>query len=275
MNHIQLSIFPITQEESEIVIARLADTGFEGFEEEENILHAFIVENKFDEKNIIDILSPLKLTFTKKIIEQKNWNEEWEKNFQPVIVDNFCIVRADFHATIPTVQHDIIITPKMSFGTGHHATTYMMISAMRHIDFKDKNVLDFGTGTGILAILAEKCGAKHVLAIDNDEYCIKNAAENIVVNQCSIITVEKRDSTQATGVFDIILANITRNIIIENLPYIWQHLTAAGVLLVSGLLRNDKEDFQLQAEKNGFTTTGFYEQGEWICLQLQKLSEKT
>ncbi|MBS1597799.1 MAG: 50S ribosomal protein L11 methyltransferase [Bacteroidetes bacterium] len=271
MNYVQLSISPVSQEQSEILIAALSDMGFDGFEEEENILHAFIPENIFDPENIATTLSP-KFSFSKKIIAEQNWNEEWEKNFQPISVGDFCSVRAEFHLATSKTKFDIIITPKMSFGTGHHATTYMMIDTMKNIDFKEKTVLDFGTGTGVLAILAEKCGAKSVLAIDNDEWSIRNATENILMNRCGRITVEKRDSTRDAGVFDIILANINKNVIIENLPDLQQHLSAEGVLLTSGFLQQDLFDLEKEAEKNSLTIVAPPQMlHNWLSLRLKKI----
>ncbi len=253
-----------------MLIAQLSEAGVEGFEEEEDALYAFAEENILNEENISAIISSQQLSFSKKILGQKNWNEEWEKNFHPVVIDDFCMIRAAFHEAIASVKYDIIITPKMSFGTGHHATTHMMVEAMGQVDFKNKKVLDFGTGTGVLAILAEKCGASEIMAIDCDEWSITNTHENISVNQCRNITVKKSDSTQGAGVFDIILANITRNIIIQNLPSFRQQLTHAGVLIVSGLLESDSLGFQIEAEKNNFKINGSFKQQGWICVSLEK-----
>jgi len=160
----------------------------------------------------------------------------------------------------------------MSFGTGHHATTYMMMQAMKDVDFNRKTVLDFGTGTGILAILAEKCGAKSVLAIDHDEWSIQNAFENIALNHAGIITVEKRDSTYLSDVFDIILANINKHVIIQNLSYLQQHLSMTGVLIVSGFLQQDVIDIELEANKNNLILTlPPLERETWVCLRLKKI----
>jgi ribosomal protein L11 methyltransferase len=271
MNYTQLSISPISKEQSEILIAQLSENGFDAFEEEDNVLHAFIEENIFRKENIESLLSP-KFSFSTKIIAEKNWNEEWEKNFQPISIGNFCTVRAEFHPSMPGTTHDIIVTPKMSFGTGHHATTYMMIQAMEDIDFKGKAVLDFGTGTGVLAILAEKCGAKSVLAIDNDEWSIRNAVENVAMNQAGIITVEKRESTHGMGIFDIILGNINKDVIIQNLPDLRQHLSTAGVLIVSGFLQLDLRDFEKEAERNNLIIYAPPQIREnWISLRLKKI----
>jgi ribosomal protein L11 methyltransferase len=143
-------------------------------------LLAYFNEEDFPSYDVQSLLNGY--NFQSNTIPEQNWNEEWEQNFQPVVVDDFCAVRAHFHAPISTVKHEIIITPKMSFGTGHHATTYMMMQQMQNIDFNNKSVFDFGTGTGILAILAEKCGAKEIIAIDNDEWSYKNAEENLEMN---------------------------------------------------------------------------------------------
>ena len=271
MNYIQISISPTDQEQSELLMAKLMNSDLQGFEEEETGLSAFFEEDKFNEENISDILSTFNLSFTKKIIAERNWNEEWERNFEPVLIDDFCSIRAAFHAPVSKTKYDIIITPKMSFGTGHHATTSMMIRAMKEIDFNQKTVFDFGTGTGILSILAERCGAESVLAVDNDEWSIRNASENISINQSRRITVEKRDCTPFEGVFDIILANINKQVIIQNLPLIRQHLAQQGVLIVSGFLKQDEEDFLREAEKNNLSVTASLAQDSWICLRLKKI----
>ena len=270
MNYVQLSISPVDHDQSEILIARLADAGFDGFEEEDDILHAFREECNFHEEEIADLLSSPAFQFSKKIIAEKNWNEEWENNFKPVIIDDFCVIRASFHPLISGVRHDIVINPKMSFGTGHHATTCMMMEAMRDTDLSGKSVLDFGTGTGILAILAERCGAKNILAIDNDEWSIRNASENISGNHCRNITIKESDSTPFAEVFDIILANVNRQVIAQNLPFFQQHLRFQGVLIVSGLLHEDASQILRIAEDNGFSKSTFNQRENWICLRLEK-----
>src|SRR5579875_1868909 len=162
MNSIQISI-EANEEQQEILVSQLSEFEAVGFEQTENFLIAYFNEISFKSYDVIELLKGYSFHVT--TIEEKNWNEVWESNFQPVIVNNFCAIRAEFHEPIKNVEHEIIITPKMSFGTGHHATTYMMIEQMQQIDFKDKTVFDFGTGTGILAILAEKLGAKKITAI--------------------------------------------------------------------------------------------------------------
>src|SRR6185312_6215151 len=175
-NFIKIEIETTSSEDSEILIAELSENNFYAFEQNESSLISYIIEEDFNEINFKKLLSQ-NATYKKSIIEDRNWNADWESQFQPVIINNFAGVRASFHKPLTGVKHEIIITPKMSFGTGHHATTFLMIELMQSIDFKNKKVLDFGTGTGILAILAEKLGAASVLAVDYDEWSINNAAE--------------------------------------------------------------------------------------------------
>ena len=170
--YIQIEFQQITSVQSDILLAQLSSIGFEGFEEEENLLRAFIPSENFDEVLLKEITSFNNLSYTQSRIEETNWNAVWESNFDPVIVDDFVSIRADFHEPIKLVEHEIVITPKMSFGTGHHATTYMMIQQIREIDFTEKTVFDFGTGTGVLAILAEILGAEKIAAVDNDDWSI-------------------------------------------------------------------------------------------------------
>jgi ribosomal protein L11 methyltransferase len=265
-NYIQITIDGISEEQSEMLIAQLSELGFDGFEEQENSLKAFTTEDQFPEEAIKEMLEKLHLTYSKEIIAAKNWNEEWEKNFEPVLVDDFVAVRADFHEPIKNVQHEIIITPKMSFGTGHHATTYLMMQQMGEIDFKNKTVFDFGTGTGILAILAEKLGAKAVYAIDNDEWSIENAEENAEKNNCRSLAFDLIDDPSGSESFDIILANINKNVIITYISVLSNRLHKDGQLLLSGLLIEDEEDI-LQIAKQlplkHITTT---HENKWICL---------
>ena len=254
--------------QKEILIAQLIELGIEGFEEDKSLLKAFIPTENFDEKAVETIIGQQHLNYTKTIIEDRNWNAEWESNFQPVFIHHFCAVRAAFHEAIPGVQHDIIITPKMSFGTGHHATTHMMIEAMGQLDLKNKSVFDFGTGTGVLAILAEKCGAASVIAIDNDDWSIENAKENFNANNCHKALIIKHNEVIMEGFFDAIFANINRNIILQNLPGIKQHLASTGVLLLSGLLADDQPVIMAEAEKYHLKLNGKLERNGWICLQL-------
>jgi ribosomal protein L11 methyltransferase len=267
-DYLRISIPLQSTEQADILIAQLSEIDYEGFEEEDNNLFAFISEEKFNQIELQEIILSHSLSFSKEIIEQRNWNEEWEKDFDPVIVGDFCAIRASFHLPVINVKNEIIITPKMSFGTGHHATTYLMIQAMEQIDFINKSVFDFGTGTGVLSILAEKLGAKNIHAIDIDDWSINNAKENISENHCSNISIEKDDQIPSTKKFDIIVANINKNVILPNLAIMQQQLTSQGVLLLSGLLEQDYEDLQQEARKSNLNIVDKLSMENWICLKL-------
>jgi ribosomal protein L11 methyltransferase len=270
MNYSQISI-PLTPSvDPDILIALLSDLGVEGFEETSDQLLGFIRQDLLDETALSNLLTPLSATFTLTPIADRNWNEEWEKNFDPVIVEDFCAIRAHFHAPIPGIKYELLITPKMSFGTGHHATTYMMMQAIQHLDFTGRRVLDFGTGTGVLAILAEKLGATDILAIDNDDWSIENARENVANNHCTAITVTRIDTIPQTSPFDIILANINKNVILQQLTAIGQQLTKGGVILLSGLLQDDFEDIEKEVIRINYSISGRMTKGNWICLKVEK-----
>jgi ribosomal protein L11 methyltransferase len=274
--HIQITIETIDAEESDMLVAHLSQAGFEGFEEEPKKLHAFIPESLYDVSKVEKIITEIKgladpyhTLFKIEYIEPRNWNAAWEKDFDPVVVDGFCSIRAHFHEPIPGVQNDLVITPKMSFGTGHHATTYMMIAVMKDFDFRNHSVLDFGTGTGVLAILACKLGAGSILAIDSDEWSIENAAENITVNNCEKIRIEQKDSLTGTGQFDFILANINLRVIEENIEFIQQHLNQSGVFIGSGVLETDEEKIRIKALRAGFTMERLMIKDNWMSFSLK------
>jgi ribosomal protein L11 methyltransferase len=251
-----------------MLLAELAETGFDGFEEREDAILAFADEQNVNEELTAEILTRYKVDFTRNLIRAQNWNHSWESNFEPVLVGNFAGIRADFHPPFTTVEHDLLITPKMSFGTGHHATTYLMIDQMQHLDFNGKNVLDLGTGTGVLAILAEKLGAGKVLAVDNDEWSITNAEENCEKNNCSKVELQLGDSLEnIEGSFDIILANINRNVILSYLPAIVGHSHPQTVILLSGLLVPDEETIMYAVENYSLKLCNRTVKENWICLR--------
>lgn len=287
MHHCQVTIPAADPVLQEMLIALLSTIGYEGFEQEDAALQAFIPEAQFDAGALDRLLQEtpglfpqpsaglpsIALRYSTTHLQERNWNEEWEKNFQPVQVEGFCAIRAHFHAPIPGVTHELVITPKMSFGTGHHATTYMMLQAMKDLDFQGRRVLDFGTGSGVLAILAERLGAGQVLAIDNDDWSIDNASENVAANHCTRITVRKSDGIPAAETFHIILANINKHVIVSQLAVMGQQLASGGVILLSGLLTNDVEDIESEAVKNNLFVTLRITKGGWICLQSEKMTK--
>jgi ribosomal protein L11 methyltransferase len=269
-NYVQVNFENITSEQSEILIAMLSEKGYNGFEEVENNLLAFINSNEFEVSAIDTIVMQLGIKYTTQLVGDKNWNEVWESNFQPVIIDDFAAVRAYFHAPINTVRHEIIITPKMSFGTGHHATTYLMMQQMQHIDCKDRKVFDFGTGTGVLAILAEKLGTANVVAIDNDEWSIENTLENISTNRCKNIAVQLAHSAALNGSYDIILANINRNVLLDNMVELGKQLVKKGKLLMSGLLVADEQVIKESATAEQLHHKATWQRNGWICILFEK-----
>jgi len=260
-----------TEEWQEVLIALLADIGYEGFEQEDELLRAYVTEEKFDRAALVRALAAFEVGYSEQRLAERNWNEKWEKHFEPVVVDNFCAIRAHFHAPVTGVDHELVITPKMSFGTGHHATTFMMIRAMGELDFRGKRVLDFGTGTGVLAILAERLGAGSVLAIDNDDWSIANAEENIEANGCKKVKLRKMNNlSDVSTTFDILLANINKHVILAEMGAMGQHLVEGGVILLSGLLEDDYKDIETEALKINYSISERTTKGAWICLKLEK-----
>lgn len=267
---IQVSIDVTDEAVKDIMIAELADLGFDGFEETETGLFSFIDSASFDGEVTVgleDLVSRHGAAYTSNAIEKQNWNALWESNFEPVLVDDFVGVRANFHAPFNgQVEHDIIITPKMSFGTGHHGTTYSVMQLMRGIDFANKSVFDFGTGTGLLAILAHKLGASYVLGVDNDDWCIENASENISVNNTQSIEIHKVDNAKLNKKFNIIIANINKNIILDNLAFLAEATMPGGVVLLSGLLVEDEPEIEAACAALGWKHQATRIRNNWIAL---------
>ena len=270
MDYIKITFAELQPEQKEILIAQLADAGYEGFEEADNSLDAFINNKDFDKKLLNEISFKYQASYTSEKIAETNWNKIWESNFEPVVVEDYVAVRADFHKPFTNTKFEIVITPKMSFGTGHHATTYMMIELMEDVDFKNKTVLDFGTGTGILAILAELSGAEKIYAIDNDDWSIENAKENFQKNNCRRISLQKASDASSDKKFDIILANINKNVILENFEVLKNELESDGMLLLSGLLEKDRDDIITKAKELKLNEKTSLARNNWIAIQLSK-----
>ena len=271
MNYLQFDFETDNEEQSDQLLALLSEQGFEGFEEVGNYLKAFIPEEIFSEEAfaLVKDLSPT-FRYTKSVVENINWNQKWEEDFEPVIVGDWVGIRAGFHHALHNVRHEIVITPKMSFGTGHHATTYLMVQQMESIDFREKSVIDFGTGTGVLAILAEMVGAAKVFAIDNDEWSINNAKENVELNHCSKIIVELRNEMPATEKYDVIIANINLNVIIANMPAIASASQVSTKILLSGFLKPDEAAIKDALTQHGLKYVSTFQRGEWIMIIAEK-----
>jgi ribosomal protein L11 methyltransferase len=258
----------------DFLCALLADAGFEGFEDTNTELKAFIPNELFDIVALKELLTEFELTknigFTTEEILPTNWNAEWEKNFQPVYVANKIQIRASFHAN-ENYPIDIVIDPKMSFGTGHHETTFMMSEMMLETDFDHKTVFDFGSGTGILSILAAKLGAESVYALDHEEWAYHNCVENALLNNVSCIEAVYGDEEKfPTNTFDIILANINRNIIAKNLAQLALLMKPESHLLISGFLISDTAYLLDIAAKNYLKPLNRKEKNGWVCISLAK-----
>ncbi len=269
MNYLQVEFKAIHGSQIEILVALLSEAGFESFEETENSLYAYIREEGFSESSLQQALRLIPVEYTISVIPKQNWNARWEESFEPVIIHDFAAIRAGFHKPIHTVQHEIIITPKMSFGTGHHATTFMMVEQMKDLELTGKRLLDFGTGTALLAILAEKMGASKIDAIDNDVWSIENSLENAAANQCTKINLVKAETIDTGEIYDVILANINLNVILHNLPALKAVSKTGTHLLLSGIMKADEVNMMQSLAASGWQYHKTVQKGDWICMLAQ------
>ena len=256
---------------SEILVAELGELPFESFIESDSGIVAYI-QKQFWTENILDDLHILsspefQISYTIEEIDQVNWNEEWEKNFEAIDVDGICHVRAPFHPKTDA-KYDIVIEPKMSFGTGHHETTHMMIQHLLETDVKGKKTLDMGCGTAILAILAEMKGAQPIDAIDIDNWCYLNSIENATRNNCTQITVYEGDADLLKDKkYDLIIANINRNILLNDMQTYVDCLNKEGVLLLSGFYNEDIPFIDASCTEKGLTYVKKFERNNWVSLK--------
>ena len=256
---------------TEILLAELGETPFESFIETEEGLSAYIQKQYWNENVLEDIFilksSEFKIEYTFEEIEQVNWNEEWEKNFEPIEVGNSCYVRAPFHEKT-SAQYDIVIEPKMSFGTGHHETTFMMIQHLLETDLENKKTLDMGCGTAILAILAEMRGAKPIDAIDIDNWCYLNSIENAERNNCEHISVYEGDASLLNGKkYDVIIANINRNILLNDMQQYVDCLNEGATLLLSGFYEEDIPAIDASCTEKGLKFVKKFDKNNWVALK--------
>ena len=258
---------------TEMLIAQLGYVGFESFVEQDHGVTAYIQKQEWNSKILDDVFllhsNEFNITFEHNEIAQTNWNEEWEKNFNTIQVDDLVSIRAPFH-TNPSLQFDIVIEPKMSFGTGHHETTHMMVQHLLALDLDTKKVLDMGCGTGILAIFAEMKGAKPIDAIDIDSWCYENSLENIQRNNCNHITVYEGDASVLKEKYDVIIANINRNILLSDMKTYTDCLNENGVLLLSGFYKEDIVIIEDEVTKHGLTFETMIQRNNWVALKYVK-----
>jgi len=276
MNYYEVtfSCVPNSEMIKDVLVAQLGEAGFESFTEgEDGCVCGYVAENLFDEetiKNVIDTF-PFEavISYRSEYIPSQNWNEEWEKHFfQPIIIGEDCAIHSTFHEGIPPVKYDIIIDPKMSFGTGHHETTGMMISWLLKMDVEKKSFLDMGCGTAVLAILASMKGADPVLAIDNDEWAYNNAVENRELNHSGNIRVRLGDAgLLGDERFDIIFANINRNILLNDIRHYAACLTKGGELYMSGFYEKDIPAIEEECAKQGLTLRSFSTKNDWASVR--------
>lgn len=281
MNYIELrfSIEPQTPFQ-DILIAELAEIGFESFDETEAGLLAYIQEPIFDKEQVknLSILTNdlVKIDFTKKLIQDKNWNAVWESNYDSVVIDERCYIRAPFHPTRSNVEFELLIEPQMSFGTAHHETTANMISLLLKENVADKSFLDMGCGTGILAILAYKKGASQVCAIDNDEWAYRNSIDNVAKNNCKGIRVYQGDAALLSGKkFDIIFANINKNILLADMETYVLSLNKNGKLFMSGFYIDDLNDIKAKAKQLGLDYVYHLVKNDWIAVKFISTKENS
>jgi ribosomal protein L11 methyltransferase len=261
---------------SEILMAEIAETGFDTFMENEKGFEAYTEQDKYDKQKLNEVKEKYgqftPVVFYQDRIEKKNWNEEWEKNYEPIIVDDKCLIRASFHQPEKHYPYEVIITPKMSFGTGHHQTTHLMVKNQMDMDHKNKIVMDAGCGTAILAVMASKLGAMKVEAFDIDEWSVINGQENIDVNKCNNISIRQGKISDLTfdDNFDIILANINKNILLVEMAQYAAYLKPGGLLLLSGFYEKDIPDLMEEAQRYALQFVRSDERENWAALLLKK-----
>ena len=272
---VTFTVSPISETANDIIAALAAELGFESFVESEQGTIGYVPINQYDEQALNEALADFpmpdtKVTFTTCEMEDKNWNEEWEKHFfEPIVVDSRCVIHSTFHKDYPKADFDIIINPQMAFGTGHHQTTRLIISYLRDIELVGKTVLDMGCGTSILAILASMRGAKALTAIDIDEWCVNNSIDNLALNGIDNIKVFQGDASSlaSEGPFDVIIANINRNILLADMQYYVARMNQGGEIYFSGFYESDLPMIQAEAERLGLRYISHRVEKDWTAAQ--------
>ena len=272
-NYIEINLHA-NSENAEMLVALIGDFPFDMFEEYEGGVKAYIKQKDYTEDIEVylgELQDTLDFSFEKTVIEAANWNQPWESNFHPLKIGDFCGIRADFHESLQPIDYELVINPKMAFGTGHHETTHLAIEMMQHLDLKGKKVLDYGGGTGILSILASKLGAKNIVAVDNEVPAYESTIENAEINNVANITsiYGTLDDVKESN-FDVILANINRNVITSSLALMHEKTISKGTMITSGFLIADHDIIMQSIEDHGFTCLEKRMKGDWLCLLLVK-----
>lgn len=269
---------PCTETVNDVLSAVLGEVGFESFIEQTDGIAAYIQKQLFNEESFKEALAEFPLPNTQieysyQDAEDKDWNEEWEKNFfQPIIIGDRCIIHSTFHRDVPKAEYDIVINPQMAFGTGHHETTSLIINELLDSNLQGKSLLDMGCGTSILAILARMRGATPCTAIDIDEWCVRNSLENIALNHVDNITVFQGDASSLAdqGPFDVVIANINRNILLNDMKHYIARMNSEAELLMSGFYVDDIPAIQAEAERNGLHFIHHKEKNRWAVVKFKK-----
>ncbi len=273
MNYIEIKAIIKDEPEdlSEILIAFMAELGFESFSEEKNFLNAYIIEDNFNSEKLDILFKKYNIEYVVNIIPQQNWNQEWEKNFEPTIIEDILCIKAPFHNIETKTKYNIIIEPKMSFGTGHHATTWMMCKLIGEYDFSQAEVLDFGCGTGILAIFSALLGAKSIIAVDIDEWAYENTIENSYKNNITKIKTIRGDVKNIPSQsFDFIFANINLNILKKDIPILTEHLNPTGKIFLSGFLINEFTQIEKVCKENNLSFVKEIQKDNWTACIFKK-----
>ena len=274
--NVKVQITPYSETVSDILSALLADIGFESFVQTATGLDAYIQTSLFNKEKLESVIEnfPFNATISYVIesIKGKNWNEEWEKNFfQPIVIGDRCVIHSTFHHDVPRTEYDIVINPQMAFGTGHHETTSLIIGELLDSDLQGKSLLDMGCGTSILAILARMRGAEPCTAIDIDEWCVRNSLENIELNHVDNISVFQGDasSLEDIGPFDVVIANINRNILLNDMKQYVRCMREGSQLFMSGFYVDDIPLIQAEAERNGLHFVHHQEKNRWAAVKFE------
>lgn len=278
MSYFEINFFILPFEEyiCDVLASELGEIGFDSFVTTEVGLDAYALETAFDETKLKNLLSdfPFDASIDYKVtkIESKNWNEEWEKHyFEPIVIGNECVIHSSFHKKVPVAKYDIVIDPKMAFGTGHHETTSLIIGRLLQMDLQGKRLLDMGCGTAVLAILAAMRGARDIVAIDIDTWCTENSVENIAMNNVQGIDVRLGGAELLIGLhFDIILANINRNILLADMEQYASCLSSGGELYMSGFYTQDIPLIEAEANRNGLKLIDYHEKNNWVAVKTVK-----
>ena len=268
---------PCTETANDVLCAVLGEVGFESFVEQPDGLAAYIQKDLYDEDAVRQAVADFPLpdttvTYSSVEAEDKDWNEEWEKNFfQPIVIGDRCVVHSTFHHDVPQVPYDIVINPQMAFGTGHHETTSLIIGELLDSDLQGKSVLDMGCGTSILAILARMRGAARCTAVDIDDWCVRNSLENITLNHLDSIDVYQGDASSLAdkGPFDVVIANINRNILLADMKYYTARMNPDATLLMSGFYTDDIAAIRAEAESLGLTFVEYREKNRWAAVKFE------